>query len=473
MIDYISFRKDAIKRRTAPEILTKSIIEKIQKTKDINAFISVNETEALQQAEESTRRFIDGKPRKLEGMIIAIKDNISMRGSKMTCGSRMLENFDPVYDATVIEKIKAEGGILIGKTNMDEFAMGSSNENSYFGAVKNPHDHERVPGGSSGGSAVAVAAGLCHAALGSDTGGSIRQPAAFCGIYGVKPTYGRVSRYGLTAFASSLDQIGVFAPSAETTALLMDVISGEDKNDSTTAPIPAPQSFLNIEKTRIGKKVGIINANVLEGIDKRVLEAYRSMISKLRSSRYELVEVDFPSSKYWIPAYYIVATAEASSNLSRYDGVRFGYRAETLGDEDFTTKTRSEGFGEEVKRRIMLGTFVLSSGYYDAYYKKALQVRRLIYNDYAEAFKKADVLLLPTTPTPAFKIGEKISDPIAMYLSDFFTASANLAGVPAISFPAGETDDSLPLALQLQTNHFKEEQLMAAVKQFSLMRLVD
>lgn len=459
MKDYLSFRKAVENKQTNPLKATQEFINNIKESK-LNAFISINEENALSQAKESSARFANGNPRKLEGMVVAVKDNISMKGIKMTCGSKILENFEPIYNATVIEKLSKEGVVFVGKTNLDEFAMGSSNENSYFGNVRNNYDTNRVPGGSSGGSAVAVSAGLCHTALGSDTGGSIRQPAAFTGTYGIKPTYGRVSRFGLTAFASSLDQIGVFANTIEDTSLVLDTISGLDENDSTSSNIEITSTFEKLD-TEISKlKIGILSDSHLKGIDDEILERYNQKIKALQSEGHETKEITFESSDYWIPTYYIVATAEASSNLSRYDGVRYGFRAESSDDEDFIIKTRSEGFGDEVKRRIMLGTFVLSSGYYDAYYNKALKVRRLITEEYKEIFKIVNFIFMPTTPTSAFKIGDKINDPISMYLSDLYTASANLAGIPAINIPAGFNRNGLPIGLQLQTPHFKEEELL-------------
>lgn len=458
MINYGDFLKKIQNKQTTCVDFTNEILDKIEQNKHLNIFISVCKEQSLAQASESDKRFSDGNPRKLEGMIVAVKDNISTKGIRTTCASRMLENFEPIYDATAVERLIAEGAIIIGKTNLDEFAMGSSNETSYFGNVLNPLNNEYTPGGSSGGSAAAVAAGLCHVALGSDTGGSVRQPAAFCGTIGLKPTYGRVSRWGLVAFASSLDQIGILASDTADTARVLDVISGADTKDSTCANVPPSNTFDNLHKLPEKFAFGVVSDELLNNCSEDIVRAYSYYVDKLKSIGGEPIEISFTNPNIWIPTYYILATAEASSNLSRYDGVRYGFRAE--GEGDFVARTRSEGFGMEVKRRIMLGTFVLSSGYYDAYYTKAQKARRLIYNDYNRIFKEVDVLLMPTTPTPPFKIGEKINDPIAMYYSDLFTISANLAAIPALSFPAGTAANGLPIGLQLQSRHFDEHLLL-------------
>jgi aspartyl-tRNA(Asn)/glutamyl-tRNA(Gln) amidotransferase subunit A len=352
---------------------------------------------------------------------------------------------------------------------MDEFAMGSSNETSYFGNVLNPHNKECVPGGSSGGSAAAVAAGLCHASLGSDTGGSVRQPAAFCGTTGLKPTYGRISRYGLVAFASSLDQIGVFASTAYDTAAVLDIITGEDEFDATCSAKPSTETAKEIESEYKleGFKVGTIKEEILKDCHPEIQKAYAEFNEKIKQYGGELVEIDFENPEAWVAIYQIVATAEASSNLARFDGVRYGFRAEVEGDEDFVVKTRSEGFGAEVKRRIMLGTYVLSSGYYDAYYNKALKARRMVLNNYNKIFEDVDFIAMPTTPTPPFKFGEKSDNPVEMYLSDYFTAAANLAGIPAISMPFGITADNIPVGMQLQAPPFEEARLMKLAAMFS------
>ena len=411
----------------------------------------------------------------LHGVPIALKDNMSTRGLQTTASSRILEGFVPPYNATVVDRLEAAGAVIIGKTNLDEFAMGSSTENSAFGPSRNPWADDRTPGGSSGGSAVAVAARMSPGALGSDTGGSIRQPAALTGIVGLKPTYGRVSRYGLLAFASSLDQIGPFGRTAEDAALLLQVIAGEDPRDATAARerVPAYQGALT--GTVSGLRIGIPRDVLSEGVDNSVLAAFNAGIEVLRARGAKILDVTLPHAKYGIPIYYLIATAEASSNLARYDGVRYGYRARAEKDgrsgdgrsehrplQVMYERTRDEGFGAEVKRRIMLGTYVLSHGYYDAYYLKAQQVRTLLRQDYAAAFQVADVIAMPTTPTPAFSLGEKTADPLQMYLADIFTVSANLTGVPAISMPCGFSADRLPIGLQLTGRMFDEATLLRA-----------
>jgi len=395
---------------------------------------------------------------------------MSTRGIETTASSRILEGFVPPYNATVVDRLEAAGAVIIGKTNLDEFAMGSSTENSAFGPSRNPWADNRTPGGSSGGSAVAVAARLAPGALGSDTGGSIRQPAALTGIVGLKPTYGRVSRYGLLAFASSLDQIGPFGRTAEDAALLLEVIAGADPHDATAAQEPVPPYRSALTGDVSGLRIGIPRDVLSEGVDDSVLAAFNAGIDVLRARGATVVDVTLPHAKYGIPIYYLIATAEASSNLARYDGVRYGYRAHV--DKDGRSegqplrvmyeRTRDEGFGAEVKRRIMLGTYVLSHGYYDAYYLKAQQVRTLLRQDYDEAFEVVDVIAMPTTPTPAFKLGEKTDDPLQMYLADIFTVSANLAGVPAISIPCGFSPDRLPIGLQLTGRMFDEATLLRA-----------
>ncbi len=436
-----------------------TFLRRIDERRDLNAFLSTNDEGALRDASASDERNAAGLARPLEGRVVALKDNISFKGLPMTCGSRILEGFKPVYNATVVERLRNAGAIVIGKTNMDEFAMGSSSETSYYGPVKHPIDTTRVPGGSSGGSAVAVADGMCDVALGSDTGGSIRQPAAFCGVYGFKPTYGRVSRYGLVAFASSLDQIGVFANSVAEVADTFHVISGRDPMDSTTVDESITNASNVVRSVGGPRRVGMLNRKALTGCDKSIVATYDAFLDRIRSTGAIITEVSIPNSEIWIPTYFVLATAEASSNLARFDGVRYGKRASTT--EDFMTAFRTEGFGTEVKRRIMLGTYVLSSGYYEAYYRKAQQARRLISNAYAEIFKSVDVLALPTTPTTAFVRGEK-SDPLQMWLSDFFTVSANIAGIPAISLPSGTDASGLPIGMQLQGAMMQDESLLAA-----------
>jgi len=403
--------------------------------------------------------------RPLLGVPVAIKDNMCTAGVPTTASSRILRGFVPPYSATVVQRLEAAGAIVIGKTNLDEFAMGSSTENSAAGVTKNPWDVTRTPGGSSGGSAAAVAARMAPISLGSDTGGSIRQPAAFCGLVGVKPTYGRVSRYGLLAFASSLDQIGPFAHTAEDAALVLRVIAGHDPRDATSSAEPVPDYLAAIERGVAGLRIGVPRAFIGEGVDLAVQRAFAETLDRWRAAGAQVVDVELPHARYAIPVYYLIATAEASSNLARYDGVRYGHRT-SLGRDDglreMYDRTRDEGFGAEVKRRIMLGTYVLSAGYYDAYYLKAQQVRTLLRQDYEHAFEACDVVAMPTTPTPAFKLGEKTDDPIQMYLSDVFTVSANLTGLPAVSAPAGLSSDRLPIGVQLTGRMFDEATLLAA-----------
>ncbi|MBI3259586.1 MAG: Asp-tRNA(Asn)/Glu-tRNA(Gln) amidotransferase subunit GatA [Ignavibacteriae bacterium] len=463
MLSYSTFREAAESGIITSADTTRKALSDILSKKHLNAFLTVCENEAFAHADKSDEHFSSNSPRLLEGMTIALKDNISTKGIRTTCASKILENFIPVYDATIVERMNAHGGVIVGKTNLDEFAMGSSNENSAFGAVEHPLGNNLVPGGSSGGSTVAVAAGLVHAALGSDTGGSVRQPAALCGVVGFKPTYGRISRYGMVAFASSLDQIGILAADVPTTARFFDAISGNDEHDSTTAQLPPTQSLEKIQRPLVDKfTVAVLPDSELAGCDPDVLKVYYSRLDILRENGATVIPVEIPGSNAWIPTYYILATAEASSNLARFDGVRYGFRA-TINEDDedaMIVRSRTQGFGAEVKRRIMLGTYVLSSGYYDAYYRKAQKARRLVLNGYNDIFEKADVLFLPTTPTPAFKRGEKTADPVAMYLSDYFTVSANLAGIPAISIPAGKSSEGLPIGMQLQAKSFDDEQLL-------------
>ena len=454
-------------REISAKELTESIFKRLSETEEkIKAYLTITKDEAQKQTEEADKDIKSGNASPLTGIPLAIKDNICTDGIKTTCASRILESFIPPYDAAVITKLKKSGYILVGKTNMDEFAMGSSTENSAFGATRNPYDLDRVPGGSSGGSAAAVAADECIAALGSDTGGSIRQPAALCGIVGMKPTYGRVSRYGLVAFASSLDQIGPLTKDVADCAVMMNAISGHDPCDSTSANIPLPDFTKSLVKDVKGLKIGIPEEYFIEGIDKDVDKAVRDAIKLLEGLGAESVKIKLPNTGYAIATYYILATSEASSNLARYDGVKYGLRAEGKDLIDMYMETRAKGFGSEVKRRIMLGTYALSAGYYEAYYKKAQQVRTLIKMDFDEAFKKADVIITPTTPTAAFKIGEKTQDPLQMYLSDIFTISVNLAGVPAASIPCGLTKGNLPIGLQIIGKPFDEETIIRTAYTF-------
>jgi aspartyl-tRNA(Asn)/glutamyl-tRNA(Gln) amidotransferase subunit A len=433
----------------------------------VKAYIHLTRDIARQQAEAADKKLAAGEDAPLLGVPIAIKDLICMKDTHTTCASHILGNFVSPYDATVVQRLKEAGAVLIGKTNMDEFAMGSSNENSYFHVTKNPWDLNRVPGGSSGGSGAAVAANECMAALGSDTGGSIRQPAAFCGITGLKPTYGRVSRFGLVAFASSFDQIGPMTKTAEDAAVLMNVIGGHDPMDSTSADIALPDFTAALSNDVKGLTVGIPKEYFGKGLDADVEKAVQEAIKTLESMGMQTVEVSLPHTEYAVATYYILACAEASANLSRYDGVKYGYRSEHSDNlMDMYTNTREEGFGEEVKRRILLGTFVLSSGYYDAYYLKGQKARTLIKQDFEDAYKKCDLMVGPITPSPAFKLGEMLDDPLQMYLSDIFTISANLAGIPAMSIPCGQSSNNLPIGLQLMGNHFDEATLLNVAHQY-------
>ena len=489
---------------TSCEALVSSFLERIDARNDeINAFTSVDQDGALNHARYLDSQRERGNPRPLAGLVLAVKDNICIRGYPVSCGSKMLADFSSLYDATVIDRLRDAGAIFIGKTNCDEFAMGSSNETSHFGPVRNPHASEYVPGGSSGGSAAAVAAGLCHAALGSDTGGSVRQPAAFCGTVGLKPTYGRVSRSGLVAFASSLDVIGPLTRSAEDAATILNVIAGEDERDATSAPVDVPDYTEALADGVEGLRLGLPKEYFAEGLDDDIRRMVREQVDALEDAGAIVEEVSLPHTEYGVATYYLVATAEASSNLARYDGIRYGHRADLqetkqalqerreelkeelataraqgddaradtleaqLDDEQSTldalyTRTRTEGFGDEVKRRIMLGTYALSAGYYDKYYEKAQRVRTLIRHDFERAFEDVDALITPTTPTPPFRLGEKTDDPLEMYLNDIYTVTANLAGLPGLTVPVGEHPDTpgLPVGLQVLGPHFDEALLL-------------
>ena len=448
-------------RKFSATELTRTLLERIEAAQPaLNAFISIESEAALTAAAAADRQLAAGDAPPLTGIPIAHKDLFCTAGVRTTCGSRMLANFVSPYDATVVARLRAAGSVMVGKTNMDEFAMGSSNETSYFGPVRNPWDPTCVPGGSSGGSAAAVAACLLPAATGTDTGGSIRQPAALCGVTGIKPTYGRVSRFGMVAFASSLDQAGVIARSAEDCALLLGAMAGFDERDSTSVDAPVPDYLAGLDRPLKGLRVGLLKEFFDKGLDPAVEACLRAALEVLRGQGAQLKEVSLPSLPHSVPTYYVVAPAECSSNLARFDGVRFGHRCDKPRDlKDLYERSRGEGFGAEVKRRIMTGTYVLSAGYYDAYYLKAQRVRALISDDFRRAFSEVDVLVSPTTPTPAFAIGAKTSDPVTMYLNDIYTIGANLAGLPGISVPCGFVG-SLPVGMQIIGGHFTEDRIL-------------
>ena len=455
---------ELLKQRKLSSVeLTKQYLARIEKADaQIGSYITVCPDDALAAADKADERIARGEATLLTGIPVGIKDNICTEGIKTTCASKMLYNFVPPYDATVTKRLKNEGAVILGKLNMDEFAMGSSTESSYFKKTKNPYDLTRVPGGSSGGSAASVSADLAPYALGSDTGGSIRQPAAFCGNVGLKPTYGLVSRFGLIAFASSLDQIGSFTKDVTDCAIVLNAIAGYDKMDSTSVDADKTDYTKALGLPLKGMKVGVPKQYLESGIQSEIREAVENAIKVYEMLGAECEECSLPLSKFALPAYYLISSAEASSNLARFDGIKYGYRAEEYhGLTDLYEITRSEGFGEEVKRRIMLGTYALSSGYYDAYYKKAQQVRGLIKRDFAACFEKYDVLLTPTTPTTAYKFGEK-SDPVAMYMGDICTVAVNIAGLPAISIPAGLDKKGMPIGIQLIANSFDERKLLTA-----------
>jgi aspartyl-tRNA(Asn)/glutamyl-tRNA(Gln) amidotransferase subunit A len=430
----------------------------------IGAYLIVSKERALEKAAEIDRLVQNGDALPpLAGVPVGIKDVMVTKNVRTTAGSKILGNYVPPYDCTAVSRLEAAGAVVLGKLNCDEFAMGSSNENSAFKAVHNPRDLSRVPGGSSGGSAAAVAADMAVATLGSDTGGSIRQPASFCGVVGLKPTYGRVSRYGLIAFASSLDHIGPLTKTVKDAAIMLKTIAGRDPMDSTSAELLVPDYVAELEKPIKGLKIGVAKEYFGEGLEPETRSAIEAAIQKFASMGCEIVDVSLPHTKYAIPAYYLVATAEASSNLARFDGVRYGYRARgSRSLSDMYRRTRDDGFGAEVKRRIMLGTYALSAGYYDAYYLKAQRVRTLLTRDFEEAFKKVDVIVGPTSPTPAFKLGEKVDDPLAMYLADIYTVTANLAGIPGISIPVGQSKEKLPIGMQIFGKHFDEATILRA-----------
>mgnify|MGYP001184744668 FL=1 len=450
------------KKVTIKEVLD-SVYKRIEEVEPkVGAYITLTKTQAYERAEELQKRLDNGEDIGiLGGVPIAIKDNICTENVKTTCASRMLENFVPIYNATVIEKLKEAGAIMLGKTNMDEFAMGSSTETSYIKKTANPWDVNRVPGGSSGGSAAAVSADMAYAALGSDTGGSIRQPASYCSVVGLKPTYGLISRYGLIAFASSLDQIGPFAKTVEDAALMLNVIAGHDSKDTTSADLEKKDYTKALVNSVKEMNIAVPSDFVNDGINEDVKRAYDTSIKTLEDLGANIVNVKLEYAKYSLATYYIIATAEASSNLGRYDGIRYGHRAKEFSDLiDLYTKSRTEGFGDEVKRRIMLGTYVLSSGYYDAYYKRAQQVRTLIVNDFKKAFESCDVIMIPTAPNTSFKMGEHSTNPLEMYLEDIFTVPVNIAGLPAISVPGGFASNNMPIGLQFIAKSFDEEKLL-------------
>jgi len=463
MKNYDTIREELAAGRISCEDLTKSYLGAIEGKKHLNALLSVFPDTALEEAKRVDKKIRSGNAGPLAGMVVSIKDAICVKDERVTCGSKILENFTSLYDATVVQRLRDADAIIIGKNNMDEFAMGSSTENSAFGRVRLPKDESRVPGGSSGGSAVAVKAGLSTTSIGSDTGGSIRQPAAFCGVVGLKPTYGRVSRYGLVAYASSFDSIGPLALTTMDAARVLQIIAGHDPQDSTSAEVPVPDYGSQLTKEIKGLRVGIPKEYFDSGLDDEIRAAVEGKIEILRSHGALIQEVSLPHTEYTIAAYYILATAEASSNLARYDGARYGFRSDTMGSiSEMYINSRSDGFGSEVKRRIMLGTYVLSAGYYDAYYRKGQKVRRLIQEDFEKAFTNVDCLITPTSPTTAFKAGEKVDDPLEMYLSDIYTTSANLAGIPGISIPCGEDHQGLPIGLQVLGPQFGEATLLRA-----------
>ena len=459
--------KDIAQKIKSKQVTIKEVLDSVysridEKEEVLGAYVTLTKEAAYKKGEELQKKLDAGEAiGALGGVPIAIKDNICTDGVKTTCASRMLEDFVPIYNATVVDRLEKQGAIILGKTNMDEFAMGSSTETSYIKKTKNAWNTEHVPGGSSGGSAVAVSADMAYAALGSDTGGSIRQPASYCSVVGLKPTYGLVSRYGLIAYASSLDQIGTFAKNVEDTALMLNVIAGHDKKDTTSACIKEKDYTKALLNDIKNKRIGVPDAFVKDGVNEEVKQAYDNGIKTLEDLGAKIVHIDLDYAKYSLATYYIIATAEASSNLGRYDGIRYGHRSEDFEDLiDLYKNSRTEGFGEEVKRRIMLGTYVLSSGYYDAYYKRAQCVRTLIIQDFKKAFEKCDAIVIPTAPHTAFKFGEKSTNPLEMYLEDIYTVPVNIAGLPGISIPAGFDSKGMPIGIQFISNYFTEENLL-------------
>lgn len=459
---YFESREDILAGHVTCVETVRHFLNKIEENKHLNVFLEVFEESAIEQAKKIDHKIANNQAGKLAGMVIALKDNIAYKGHKVSASSKILEGFESLYSATVVERLLDEDAIIIGRANCDEFAMGSSNENSAFGAVLNPHDNTRVTGGSSGGSAAAVAAGLCHVALGSDTGGSIRQPSSFCGTVGVKPTYGRVSRWGLLAYASSFDQIGPMGHNIEDVALVMEVIAGADDYDSTASTAPVPNYSGLLENKGKVKIAYLKDCLENDGLNPEIKSHITSLIDQLKAQGHTVEAIDFPFLDYLVPVYYVLTTAEASSNLSRYAGILYGHQSEKATDlESNYKKSRTEGFGKEVKRRIMLGTFVLSAGYYDAYYSKGQKVRRILSDKVNGILADYDFILMPTTPDVAFRLGENVNDPIKMYLEDLYTVLANLVGVPAISLPTGESSQGLPFGVQLMGPKNREEHLFA------------
>jgi len=456
-------RSAVAERKVTAQALSEAHYERIQKEDgQVGAFLTLSKERALEQADRIDRMAAEGKSLPpLAGVPVGIKDVMNTRGVRTTAGSKILENYVPPYNCTAVARLEAAGAVMLGKMNCDEFAMGSSNENSAYHPVRNPRNLDRVPGGSSGGSAAAVAADMAVFTLGSDTGGSIRQPASFCGVVGLMPTYGRVSRYGLIAFASSLDHIGPLAKTVKDAATVLRTIAGRDPMDSTSSDVPVPDYVSELDKGARGLRIGVAKEYFAEGLDDEVRQAVESAIDKLKTLGCEIVPVSLPHTPYAIPTYYIIATAEASANLARFDGVRYGLRARGVKNlSEMYRRTRDEGFGPEVKRRIMLGTYALSAGYYDAYYLKAQKVRTLLTRDFEEAFRKVDAIVTPTSPTAAFRLGEKSNDPLAMYLADIYTVTADLAGIPGISIPCGATREKLPIGLQILGKHFDEATIL-------------
>lgn len=466
-------RRSILEGETTCQNLVGEALECIKNNDTFNIFLNVFESDSQDRADAVDKKIRSGLEPPLAGCIMGVKDILCMEGKTVTCGSHILEHYVSPYSATVVERLEEAGAVIVGKLNMDEFAMGSSNENSYFGPVKNPVDPERVPGGSSGGSAAAVAADLVPVTLGTDTGGSIRQPAAFCGVVGLKPTYGRVSRFGMVAFASSLDQIGPLGKNVDDVAEILKVIAGHDHRDSTSVDTPVPDYPKELENldSMHELRIGIPKNYFGEGLDPEINNAVLQSIKELKNRGFSVGDVSLPHSSYSVAAYYIIANAEASSNLARYDGARYGFRNKDAANlHDMYLKSRSDGFGDEVKRRIILGTYVLSAGYYDAYYRKAQKVRRLIYQDFNKVFRDFDVLIAPTAPTPPYKIGEKIDNPLEMYLGDIFTIPVNLAGLPGLVVPCGKTASGLPIGLQIIGKHFDEVTILKLGKYLENMK---